>query len=515
MPTTTTTTSRNRRVSLGVRVARWGRTAGRVTRWLVGHVRFLVLIATLGLAVHVTGRPVTARVGVVVVVAIAAGWAIGWPVSYEARVAGPQRRWRWRRWARSTWPDLTQRCGLARTVTSTRSRVWDGATITSRSWWGARLREVRTQGSVLSLTVRADHGQTVDDLERAAPAIRDAAGAHTVRVVHDRPGVVVIDLTMTDHLAHPTLAVMPTSLVTDRVLLGIREDGHPWDLVITERHTLITGCAGAGKGSVFWGIAGSLAPAVHAGLVRLYGIDLKYGLEVNTGRALFTAVATDETTAITLLTRVAEVMAERGARMSGHARAHHPTTAEPLVVVMIDELATLTAYVTDKTLRKQGEDLLAAILSKGRALGVLVIGALQDPRKEVIPTRGLFTQTIALRLRSREEVTMVLGEGMADRAPAHRIAPTAPGTGYVIAEDGATAKVRAAYWPDHLIRAIATCYPTSHRDTLHTPGPAGPGAGEEDEERSAEPAGAARPRRPRSARTSREPRAGMSAGGRP
>ena len=50
--------------------------------------------------------------------------------------------------------------------------------------------------------------------------------------------------------------------------------------------------------------------------------------------------------------------------------------------------------------------------------------------------RGLFTQTIALRLRSRDEVTMVLGDGMAETAPAHRISPDRPGTGYVVAQDG-------------------------------------------------------------------------------
>jgi len=35
-----------------------------------------------------------------------------------------------------------------------------------------------------------------------------------------------------------------------------------------------------------------------------------------------------------------------------------------------------------------------------------------------------------LRLRSRDEVTMVLGEGLIDAAPAHRISPDRPGTGY-------------------------------------------------------------------------------------
>ena len=72
--------------------------------------------------------------------------------------------------------------------------------------------------------------------------------------------------------------------------------------------------------------------------------------------------------------------------------------------------------------------------------------------------RGLFTQTIALRLRSRDEVTMVLGDGMADIAPAHRISPDAPGTGYVIAEDGQVTRVRSDFWADDQIRSTAKQY---------------------------------------------------------
>lgn len=76
--------------------------------------------------------------------------------------------------------------------------------------------------------------------------------------------------------------------------------------------------------------------------------------------------------------------------------------------------------------------------------------------------RGLFTQTIALRLRSREEVTMVLGDGLADKAPAHRISPDVPGTGYVVSEDGQVTRVRSDYWSDDQIRTTARKYGRSN-----------------------------------------------------
>lgn len=155
-------------------------------------------------------------------------------------------------------------------------------------------------------------------------------------------------------------------------------------------------------------------------------------------------------------------MDQRGAQMAGVARQHTPTKSAPLIVLMIDELAGLTAYMSDAAMRKEAGASLSRILTKGRALGIVVVAFLQDPRKEILPMRGLFTQTVALRLRSRDEVAMVLGDGTADAAPAHRISPNAPGTGYVIAEDGQVTRVRADYWTDDKIRSTAEQYGRSH-----------------------------------------------------
>lgn len=74
--------------------------------------------------------------------------------------------------------------------------------------------------------------------------------------------------------------------------------------------------------------------------------------------------------------------------------------------------------------------------------------------------RGLFTQTVALRLRSAEETVMVLGDGTARVAPAHPINPTHPGTAWVVADTGTVDRVRADYWPDQLIRQVAARHPS-------------------------------------------------------
>ncbi|GAB4602012.1 FtsK/SpoIIIE domain-containing protein [Mycobacterium avium] len=384
-------------------------------------------------------------------------WRLHSPETFEERFATPARLLRWRLWAHISWQKLCKRCGLSASEQVTR-RDKEGRQVTSTRWFHPKLVSTDVSPTSLRLTARARIGQTVEDLERAVPAIRDAAAAHSARSVVVAPGTLRIELVMREQLSTVRTAAPPAAVEATRVTLGRCENGSAWILPVSGRHTLTVGCSGAGKGSVFWGIAGGLGPAVAGGVVRLVGIDLKYGIELSVGSGLFTKIATTEADAVETLAALEKLMDKRGAAMAGRTREHRPTKASPLVVLLIDELAGVTAYMSDPTLRKEATASLSRILTKGRALGIVVAAFLQDPRKEVLPMRGLFTQTIALRLRSRDEVAMVLGDGMADAAPAHRISPTAPGTGYVIAEDGHVTKVRSDFWSDDQIRSTAQQY---------------------------------------------------------
>lgn len=384
-------------------------------------------------------------------------WRLHSPETYEERFATPARLLRWRLWAHVSWQRLCKRCCLSASERVTR-RDNDGRQVTSTRWFHPKLLGTDVSRTTLRLTVRTRMGQTVDDLERAVPAIRDAAGAHSARSVVVSPGTLRIELVMREQLSTVGHAAPPTAVATTRVVLGRCENGTAWTLPLSGRHTLTVGCSGAGKGSVFWGIACGLGPAVAAGTARLVGIDLKYGIELAAGARLFTKIATTEAYAVETLAALEKLMDKRGNAMAGRTREHSPTKASPLVVLLIDELAGVTAYMSNPALRKEAAASLSRILTKGRALGIVVAAFLQDPRKEVLPMRGLFTQTIALRLRSRDEVTMVLGDGLADKAPAHRISPGRPGTGYVIAEDGQVTKVRADFWSDDQIRSTAKQY---------------------------------------------------------
>ncbi|WP_460580976.1 hypothetical protein [Humibacter ginsengisoli] len=142
-------------------------------------------------------------------------------------------------------------------------------------------------------------------------------------------------------------------------------------------------------------------------------------------------------------------------------------------------MAALTAYQTDRELLRRANAALALLCSQGRAVGYTVFACLQDPRKETLPMRGLFTQTIGLRLRDAMETAMVLGEGMRDHgALCHKIPATTPGVGYVVPEDGSDPiRVRAGNVSDDMIQYAAWNYPAPKQIPVTLPEPASTSAG--------------------------------------
>jgi hypothetical protein len=134
-----------------------------------------------------------------------------------------------------------------------------------------------------------------------------------------------------------------------------------------------------------------------------------------------------------LLEVAVQVMRERLDRMRGVTRLHTPSTGEPLIVLIIDEIAALTGWITDRTMKRRIVSALGLILSQGRAAGVVVVGAVQDPRKDVLPQRDLFSTRIALRLNEADHVTLVLGPGARNRGAYCDLIPdTMQGVGYVM-----------------------------------------------------------------------------------
>ncbi len=271
-----------------------------------------------------------------------------------------------------------------------------------------------------------------------------------VTVSSPEPSWVRLHVRTVDTLAAPAPAPFGDRHRVDleAVPVGVTEAHDLWRLRVLYGHILLAGATGSGKGSVVWSILGGLGPAIRDGLVDVWMADPKGGVEFGRGEGrLFVRFATDTETIVAMLKEAVDVLRERLAFMRANGiRKHVPTPDEPLVVIIIDEAASLSSYAERET-QQEFRRLTGLLLSQGRAAGVSMIAALQDPSKETMPNRQLFPIRIGLRLDEPTQVAMVHGQGARDRgARCDRIDEHTPGVGFV-GQDGTTDFVRVrAFW---------------------------------------------------------------------
>ncbi|MEU2126535.1 FtsK/SpoIIIE domain-containing protein [Nocardia niwae] len=318
----------------------------------------------------------------------------------------------------------------------------------------------------MSVDVQMLGGQSVKDWnnDNIRAALAAYFGVPSVTVVATDPGFVRLDLRVYDTLADTvSLPGLPSVMDVDleAVPVGVTEDFDTWRLRVLYAHILLAGATGSGKGSVLWSIIVALGPAIKAGLVDVYLADPKGGAEFGKGEnRLFVRFATDNTTILAMLTEAVELMRERLARMrAAGLRKIVPSIDEPLILIIIDEAASLSSYASREE-QQEFRRLTGLLLSQGRAAAVSVIAALQDPSKETMPNRQLFPVRIGLRLDEPTQSAMVHGQGARDRgARCDEISDETPGVGYV-GEDGSNefVRVRAFFVSDDDIDAIVDAY---------------------------------------------------------
>jgi DNA segregation ATPase FtsK/SpoIIIE, S-DNA-T family len=400
----------------------------------------LVFATWLGLGwPGITGLAVLVTAGLI-------GLRITQPAWFARLVATPVRDW-WRWWFyRRRWKPAMTLAGLAPEY---RGRVML-----------PELGRVHAAGSVDLVRVGLVTGQAPAEFTARAENLAHAFEARLCRVRGITPGMLLLELVRDDTLADPIPALPITGEVDLAGLpIGRCEDGSPWRLRLLSTHVLIAGATGSGKGSVIWSLIRALLPAIAGGWVQVWALDPKR-MELSFGRALFHRYACHATAMVALLEAAVAEMHQRAEQFGGKTRTFTPSVEFPFVVVLVDEMAFLTAYQPDRDLRKRAEAAIATLTSQGRSVGVCVVGALQDPRKDVISLRNLFSTRIALRLDDSDQVDMVLGDGARDRgALADEISPLAhvgAGVGYVRLEASPDpVRVRAAYITDTDIIAMA------------------------------------------------------------
>jgi S-DNA-T family DNA segregation ATPase FtsK/SpoIIIE len=422
----------------------------------LGHLAWWAVLFPM-FSIPLVGAAVLIAMGgyvkVVVYFAIVLLFLVGWAVlARESWSYAVTDRWwpRWRHWYvyRRQWARICALHGL-------------GADLDEKVLIPG-LRHVSIGSDVDTLEVKMLAGQTVEDWRHQSDALAHAFRALAVRVRPLRPGAIFMEVQHSDRLAE--IVALPNSGQAEdlrAMTIGRTEAGQPWRIPVLYRHLLVAGATGAGKGSVIWSILAALGPSIRDGLASVRVIDPKGGMELGAGAPLFDDFAHDAgEDMLALLRSAADTMQARANRLRGKTRLHVPTVEEPLIVVVVDEMATLTAYGSDRKAKAEAEQLLGLLLSQGRAVGVSVIGALQDPSKEVMSVRQLFPIRIALRLAEASQVTMVLGPGARDRgARCDEIPDALAGVGYV-AEDGTAEliRVRACHVTDDDIDHLVKIY---------------------------------------------------------
>ncbi|BCJ71650.1 hypothetical cell division FtsK/SpoIIIE protein [Catellatospora sp. IY07-71] len=436
----------------GWAMAAWwiGKGLVSTTVFLIRHWRITGPAATVGYLLHEFGPLGTGAIAATVAVSLG-GWWRAHPASFW-RFAGFPAVATWRRvWVyRRGWLAAMTTTGLAVTVNGDR--------------YIPRLVKVRAHEHGDDVTVRLVAGQHPDDWAKVAARLAYTFRARAARAVQHpkRLDRVVLQFRRVDSLLR-TVAPFPVPAVANLAALPVakRETGGVWHLRLTGTHVLIAGATDSGKGSVLWSIVSALAGSVRAGLVQLWAFDPKGGMELAAGAPLFARFSFEDPDAMAGdLEDAVKVLRRRAAALRGRARQRTATVEDPTLVILVDEMAALTAYVGDKKTRDRIKDALSLILSQGRAVGVHVVAAVQDPRKDVLPFRDLFPTRIALRLTEPEQADLILGDGSRDRGAICDLIPVAlPGVGFVRLDGSPEPhRVRFSFHTDAQLADLAAAY---------------------------------------------------------
>jgi S-DNA-T family DNA segregation ATPase FtsK/SpoIIIE len=383
-------------------------------------------------------------------------------------------------------------------LTIVRARQWDKV---------PRIRKMLPGPFGDTVHVQMLKGQTVELYERKAEAFAEAFGMQACRAYpryttagrwprpmmveledgRRRPGIgkrkagiripgqVTLEFATKDVLAEPLKAIpIPTSVEAvdfGAVPVGRTEAGEPWTLKIHGSHLLVAGLTGSGKGSILWSVLKGLAPAIQAGLVEVWAIDPKGGMELFRGRPLYTRYC-DSTPAemAKMLGALTTKLDQRTQKYKPTQRSHTPTVEDPLILCVIDECAKLFVPLSpdkkDKDVANDNKAKVTLLVNQGRAVGISMLMLLQNPRKEVVDMRDEIPDRVALRLLSAGYTDMMFWQGAAASGiRCDRILRNQPGRGFAWNDKRrAVIAVRAAYVSDEEIADLVAHY---------SPGPRG------------------------------------------
>lgn len=420
---------------------------GGGSAWVVNNLHWLVPAAAVLYLWQAIGN-LFAAVGVALLftVAVLGGWfwwrAKKTGVSWRTSVQELQRRQR----LHKQWPKALAAAGIKVPV---------------------KLRRL-TGDKAGDLSATVSGGQVPPEtLMKAAPTLAPMVGCREVSVKQvGYSGAVKLRFLWSDPLAEVIKPAQIRSAPAGVAPIGVNEFGKVHGIPVLNSKgesiftpTLIGGISGSGKSTALWALLGGFL--VLGVPVRLRVIDPAGGVEL---AALQQALDPDAeggfrvhryastwTEGTKVIEDAHKAMHARLRSMAGQTRAHKPTLAEPLDLIVIDEFLQSPATL------KKADSKLAEVMSLGRKAGYSVVALTQIGHADSLGAiRELFAERLVFATRTREQTVTILGSGQADTPPpAHRIDKKAtPGVGYQVNDDGAV-RFRTVFYDDAQVHEIA------------------------------------------------------------
>ncbi|HEX3781008.1 MAG TPA: cell division protein FtsK [Pseudonocardiaceae bacterium] len=393
----------------------------RAVRWIARHPQFVAAPASVAASLIELGPYSTG--GIAAGLALTGvGWMRAHPASFRQH-ATPRFRSSHRRWVRyhgRRWHNLCYACDLVKEDRRTGEPRFPRV-----------LRVSSPTPSIDRITVRLAPGQSLRTWVDRQEELAAMLNADVVGITRIKPQQLVLTVVHGNPFVRPVPAAEIPEDVADvnlRALeLGDTEYGETWTEPLIGQNWFVHGAIGSGKSSFIWNPLRAMGPMIREGLVRVWMCDLKGGMETSQARPLFYRWADhvedeDEETntyageaAMTVIEDFRDTMRATQVELSSQGVRKFTLSKEnPLNVLMIDELAMATA-LSSRGATNTITKLLSEIMTQNRSTGFPVMAYVQEPTKDIVPIRGLFTRRICLATTQDSYVDMTLGEGMRQR----------------------------------------------------------------------------------------------------
>ncbi|MGH8932848.1 MAG: FtsK/SpoIIIE domain-containing protein [Egibacteraceae bacterium] len=312
------------------------------------------------------------------------------------------------------------------------------------------------------LAVRLPAGQCVTELDARAEVLAAALQVREVQVVRNPDNARYAEVSLvrrdalagTVRLAWPHLNAESLSL-WEPIPVGVDEHARTIVISLVERNLLLGGEPGAGKSVAQSLLIATAALDPDVDLWLLDGKRVELAVWRDCARAF---VGPDINEAIDVLRQLQTEMEQRYELLLDQRRrkVEHGDGMR-LHLVGCDELAFYTSGGERKA-REEFNNLSTDLIRRGRAAGIIWIGATQKPSSDVVPTslRDLVGYRWALRCSTRGASDTILGAGMATAGfTASDIAGDQRGVGLLIAEGELPIRLRSYYLSDADLDTLA------------------------------------------------------------